>query len=250
MYRQKVIVLPTPIEPQKMLEITLNSARSYGMLAPSTSWDDLRILDYNEIVPLDLDTDVYVHLKKEHADALMEHGTIKFGTLRSFRESEDDHSRDRNEGAIITWIVNKDFSYIEVGAIGDYNHVYCTSLTPKKNERLRKFGESTVRIKNPNRFWKLVSEHIEMTPVRLSKVIYAPLNAVQLKTDKVCGLPRALEAPKRDQLEAQIALAFIKRPEFSPEQECRFMWVSESGQKVGSKVYQIPQLRPLLERVD
>lgn len=249
MYLQEFLQFPITITPEKRLSCTINQARYYNMIDDSEIPLNFRIVEFDEIVQRKSIEPVYVHLPKEYADTFIQYGTIKFGTLKEYRESQKTHSADINEGRTITWVDDELNTSVRVGGISSGYLVYCTSKTSTKNERLMKFGDSTIRINQPGKFFQLVAEKLKMSPIHFGDVLYSPLNAMRITTDKIREFPNPLNPADRYDTAAQIALSFVKRPCYEQEQEVRFMWRVNTPTINTNLPVQIPEITSIIDRI-
>jgi uncharacterized protein with GYD domain len=186
---------------------------------------------------------LYKYMKPGHAKGLINHGTIRIGTLYEFRDSEDARA-DKLEGTrqyemrgsrVDTSLNTPEAYYLRQqgfdNCILDNSHpsgslmitervshdcyIYCVS-SEFNDENLKKFGGACIRIKDPNEYFSILGSSLEKKgyvagAYEMCEIVYCP-------KDKVYTFNK--DVPQ------DIPGWCIKPSIFSPEKERRIAWNS------------------------
>lgn len=242
MFRQEMISWPAPVLSAQKRGISFEALQRYCHLKSPTP-EELMITDLSEVINAKHPTSVTKHAKACHVRMFQEEGSLKLGTFREYRESDDPANQDPTEGQLSVWIEQSDYTYHGVGFASDRFKIFCTSMTYSKTDETSGYGDSRYVIEDLAGFLDAVAKSAGIVAIALSRCMYRNSRVLQVEDLKTTGLPNPLSGPTPIQAYAQIGLSFIKPRSHSEHCEFRFLWHDKDGIVPSDGIIRCPEAR-------
>lgn len=242
MLRQEMLSWPTPVLSAKKRGISFETLQRYCHLKPATP-EEIVITDLSEIINREHPACVTKHAKADHVRLFREEGSLKLGTFREYRESDDPANQDPTEGQLSVWIEQSDYTYHDVGCASDRFKLFCTSAIHAKTNETSGYGDSRFVIDDLSGFLNAVAQEAGIIALAMSRCLYRNSRVLQVEDANTTGSPNPLNGPSLIQSYAQIGLSFIKPRNHHEHSEFRFLWYDKEGRVPVDGIIRCPEAR-------
>jgi hypothetical protein len=178
----------------------------------------------------------YKFVSKETFDNFLRKGKFQLGSLKLYREIENENSRDEKEG-FCNLLIDSGNRSIFTSVIAGFNHyIFCGTGALKESSTMTgKFGSICLKIKNVKAFAEKIKKSIGAKNWTIKKVTYSDFKAystTQLISDLKGVSPDLSEEFFNYLIEySYLPSIFCKPTRFSPESELRLTFEMDKNVK-------------------
>ena len=178
----------------------------------------------------------YKYISKETHDNYLKKGKFQLGSLKLYREIENENSRDEKEG-FCNLLIKSGNRSIFTSVISGFNHyILCgTDTFDESSEMSGKFGQVCLKIKNIRAFAEKIKNSIGAKSWTMKKVIYSDFRAYSA-TKLISDLKGVSPDLSEEFFNYLIEYSFLpsiycKPTRFSPESELRLTFEMDKNVK-------------------